>query len=87
MSSNGRKTSITEVHNWLKQLYREGIRVYYHSDLPEHLKNRRYQSAATQMKMLIETGNQRHCCGRTREYRIPDDILDIPSNSTRLIRN
>jgi hypothetical protein len=52
MSSNGRRTSKYEVHQWLKTLYKAGIRTYFHADLPDHLKNVSYQKAVASMKIL-----------------------------------
>jgi hypothetical protein len=86
MSSNGRRTSKYEVHQWLKSLYAAGIRTYFHADLPEHLKNVPYQRAAASMGMIIWTGNKQTAGGNSKEYMIPEDVMILKSNSTKLTR-
>lgn len=87
MASNGRRTSKYEVHQWLKTLYKAGIRTYFHADLPDHLKNVSYQRAAASMKMIIWTGNKQHSGkGNAKEYKIPENIMNLPTNSPQLER-
>jgi hypothetical protein len=85
MASNGRRTSKYEVHNWLKRLYEAGIRVYFHSDLPEELKNVPYQRAASSIGMLEWTG-RKAVNDNCKEYIIHDDVMTLSTNPTKLCR-
>jgi len=68
------RISKTDVIEWLRTLYQNGIRKYYHSDLPDEYKNEAYHKKAMYCKLIIHTGNMK---GKYKEYAIIPNIMII----------